>query len=60
MTTPPSQYTVDSVKPIDIDETEELERMLSLKHRETLIRGMGKEKAFQIKIRCFLFMKRYY
>ncbi|CAF3548920.1 unnamed protein product [Rotaria sordida] len=38
---PPTQSFGDSTKPIDIDETEELERMLSLKHRETLIRGMG-------------------
>ncbi|CAF3896980.1 unnamed protein product [Rotaria sp. Silwood2] len=39
--TPPTQSFGDSTKPIDIEETEELERMLSLKHRETLIRGMG-------------------
>lgn len=32
----------DSSKPLDIDENEELERILALKHRETLIRGMGK------------------
>lgn len=31
------------MKPIEIDETEEMERITSLKHRETLIRGMGKK-----------------
>jgi hypothetical protein len=30
------------LKPIDIDEGEEIERITALKHRETLIRGMGK------------------
>jgi len=30
------------MKPIDIDEGEEIERITALKHRETLIRGMGK------------------
>ncbi|CAF3334922.1 unnamed protein product [Rotaria socialis] len=41
MSTPTTQLCTDPTKPIEIDETEELERMLSLKHRETLIRGMG-------------------
>ncbi|CAF4317967.1 unnamed protein product, partial [Didymodactylos carnosus] len=31
----------DSLKTIEIDESEELERVMSLKQRETLIRGMG-------------------
>lgn len=37
----PGQSYGDSSKPQDIDENEELERILALKHRETLIRGMG-------------------
>jgi hypothetical protein len=40
----------DSLKPIDIDEHEEMERLLLLRHRETLIRGMGKTKTILIKI----------
>jgi hypothetical protein len=32
----------ESIKPIEIDESEEIERMTLLKQRETLIRGMGK------------------
>jgi hypothetical protein len=46
VSTPPNQPYGDSTKPIEIEETEELERMLSLKHRETLIRGMGKKREF--------------
>ena len=38
----PNQFDIDTTQPVDIDETEEMERLLSLKHRETLIRGMGK------------------
>ena len=37
----PGQSYGDSSKAQDIDENEELERVLALKHRETLIRGMG-------------------
>lgn len=33
----------DTLKPVEIDETDEVERITSLKHRETLIRGMGKK-----------------
>ena len=40
--TAPSQPYGETFKAIDIDETEEMERLTSLKHRETLIRGMGK------------------
>lgn len=32
----------ESTKPLEIEESEEVERLLSLKHRETLVRGMGK------------------
>jgi hypothetical protein len=39
--TPPSQPYGESTRPIEIDESEEVERLLSLKHRETLVRGMG-------------------
>jgi hypothetical protein len=44
-TPPPNQLYVDSTKSIEIDESEEVERLTSLKHRETLIRGMGKKKS---------------
>ncbi|CAF0988942.1 unnamed protein product [Adineta ricciae] len=37
----PSQFDIDTTQPVDIDETEEMERLLLLRHRETLIRGMG-------------------
>ncbi|UJR08124.1 hypothetical protein I4U23_012400 [Adineta vaga] len=38
---PPNQSDIDTTKPLDIEESEEMERLLSLKHRETLVRGMG-------------------
>ncbi|CAF1176351.1 unnamed protein product [Adineta steineri] len=41
MTTAHHQSDADSSKALDIDETEEIERLLLLKHRETLIRTMG-------------------
>jgi hypothetical protein len=44
VTTPASSYG-ESTKPIEIDESEEIERMTLLKQRETLIRGMGKLKS---------------
>lgn len=43
VTTPPTtQHYGDSRKPIEIDESEEFERITLLKQRETLIRGLGK------------------
>jgi hypothetical protein len=42
--TPQIYLGYDSTKPIDIDENEEMERLLLLRHRETLIRGMGKTR----------------
>ena len=40
VTTPVSNYG-ESTKPVEIDEGEDIERLTSLKQRETLIRGMG-------------------
>ena len=40
VTTPVSSYG-ESTKPIEIDEGEDIERLTSLKQRETLLRGMG-------------------
>ena len=48
MSSLPTQLNADSAKPVIIDENEELERMLSLKHRETLIRGMGKKRELNL------------
>ena len=39
----PAQNYGESTKPIEIDESEEFERMTLLKQRETLIRGMGRQ-----------------
>ncbi len=44
----PSSTYGESTKPLEIDENEELERMALLKQRETLIRGMGKNKQTSI------------
>jgi hypothetical protein len=46
----------ESIKPLEIDENEELERMTLLKQRETLVRGMGKTKRQKIRFRKNFFL----